>query len=155
MTATPTPTATVTPSKSPAPATLNANLNVNVVDGSISVTTTVSYNLGIPVPTIVYFTVNIILTNGVIFTVPESITIPASTLQGSVTTTLPGNAAQVSNLSYVNNITITNYAGVVIPNITISINPTPTPTPTATLTPLPTVTPSPANCCPILAIPGS
>ena len=53
-----------------------------------------------------------------------------------------------------NNITITNYAGVVIPNNTISINPTPTPTPTATLTPLPTVTPSPANCCPILAIPG-
>jgi hypothetical protein len=71
-----------------------------------------------------------------------------------VTTTLPGNAIQVSNLSYVNNITITNYAGVVIPNITISINPTPTPTPTATLTPLPTITPSPANCCPILAIPG-
>lgn len=154
-TSTPTPTATVTPSKSPAPASLNAILNVNVVDGSISVTTTVSYNLGIPVPTIVYFTLNIVLTNGIIFTVPEQINMPASVLQGSVTTTLPGNAAQVSNLSYVNNITITNYAGVVIPNVTISINPTPTPTPTATLTPLPTVTPSPANCCPIPAIPGS
>ena len=155
QTQTPTPTATVTPSKSPAPASLNATFNVDVVDGSISVTTTISYNLGIPVPTIVYFTLNVVLTNGIIFTVPESVTIPASTLQGSVTTTLPGNAAQVSNLTYVNNITITNYAGVVIPNVTISINPTPTPTLTATLTPLPTVTPSPANCCPIKAIPGS
>ncbi len=154
-TKTPTPTATVTPSKSPAPASLNATLNVSVVDGSISITTTVSYNLGIPVPTVVYFTINVILTNGVIFTVPESITIPASTLQGSVTTTLPGNAIQVSNLSYISNISITNYAGVVIPNTILTINPTPTPTITATLTPLPTVTPSPANCCPIPAIPGT
>ena len=144
----------MTPSLSPAPATLNTTLNVDVVDGSILVTTTVSYNLPIPVATIVYFTLNVVLTNGIVFTVPESITIPASVLQGSVTTTLPGNAAQVSNLTYVNNITVTNFAGVVIPNVIISINPTPTPTPTATLTPLPTVTPSPANCCPIKAIPG-
>lgn len=154
-TTTPTVTPTVTPSKSPAPGSVNASFNALITDGSIDVVVTVTYNLTIPVLTIVNFDLVVILTNGVIYNVPLQITIPASNLSGSVTYTLPGNAAQVSNLTYISNIVITNYAGVVVPNVNIVVNPTPTPTNTPTLTPFPTVTPSPANCCSILAIPGS
>jgi hypothetical protein len=153
-TTTPTVTPTITPTKSLPPASLNTLFNAVIVDGSISVTTTVNYNLGIPVPTVVNFNLNIVLSNGAIITVPESINIPASTLSGSVTTTIPGNAYLVTNVTNITNIIVTNYFGVVIPSVNIVINPTQTPTPTPTLTPVPTITPSPANCCPIKAIPG-
>jgi len=119
-----------------------------VVDGSINILVTIGYSLTIPVNTIANFDVVLIYTNGSSYTVPFSINIPAGTLSGSGTFTLPGNAAQVSqSLSYITNIVITNYSGTVIPNTSITVNPTQTPTPTLTATPVPTVTPSPANCC--------
>jgi len=149
-----TPTATVTPSNSPAPASINATIDAQINDGSIDIVVTITYNLSIPIDTVVNFNLNVVLNTGVVITVPMFVNVTAGSLTGTATTTLPGTASQVSNLTNISNIVITNYAGTVVPNVIISINPSPTPTNTPTLTPLPTVTPSPANCCPIKAIPG-
>ena len=149
-TETPTATPTLTPSPTGAPVSINASFNTLITDGSIDVLVTISYNLPINVATVVNFDLNVVLNNGVIYTTPLSVNIPANNLNGSVTFTFPGNAAQVTNLTNITNIVVTNYSGTVIPSFNLTINPTPTPTPTATLTPLPTVTPSPANCCDLL-----
>jgi hypothetical protein len=143
-----TPTNTPTPTKSAPPSSVNTTINTIIVDGSINITVTVTYNISIPVATIANFNLNLVYTNGSTYTIPFSINMPASTLTGSGTFTLPGNAAQIiPGGSSITNIVIINYSGTVITNTTITVNPTPTPTPTLTATPLPTVTPSPANCC--------
>jgi len=69
-----------------------------ITDGSIDVLVTISYNLPINVATIVNFDLNVVLNNGVIYTTPLSVNIPANNLNGNVTFTFPGNAAQVTNL---------------------------------------------------------
>jgi hypothetical protein len=118
-----------------------------ITDGSINIIVTITYSLTIPVNTIANFDLVLVYTNGSTYTIPFSININAGQLTGSGTFSLPGNAAQVSNLSYITNLLITNYSGTVTPITSVTINPTPTPTATVTATPLPTVTPSPANCC--------
>ncbi len=142
-----TPTLTPTPSLSGPPTSIIATINSLITDGSINILVTLSYSLTIPVNTIANFDLVLVYTNGSTYTVPFAVNISAGQLTGSATFSLPGNAAQVSNLSYVSNLVITNYLGTVVPNVSITINPTPTPTPTLTPTPFPTVTPSPANCC--------
>lgn len=142
-----TPTLTPTPTLSGPPSSITATINSLITDGSINIIVTITYSLTIPVNTTATFDLVLVYTNGSTYTIPFSININAGQLTGSATFSLPGNAAQISNLSYTTNLVITNYLGTVTPITNITINPTPTPTATVTPTPNPTVTPSPANCC--------